>query len=657
MREPAAVFLAAAALGLAGAAPGVTTGDAGELAAASAVLGVAHAPGYPLYALSARAFGLLLPFGAWTWRLNAFSAVLGAAALALFAAALRRWGFSPAARLGATAVLGLAPAWRGASSVTEVFALHAFCACLLLWLASSERVLDDGPAACLGLVFGLSLANHQTMALVLPALLFLGAARPRALACAALGAAAGFALYAYLPLRAAASPPLDWGHATTPSAFLHVLLRRDYGSFALTTDGAGAFGLPELARQLWRGLAALGPVAAPLALAGAVLWPRPSRLPLAVPAAWLLLAGPGFLLLGRPGFDAQTAGALERFSVLPLVGAALLAAGAFERLRLAAPVLAAAAFFVAPPAGARGDFLAHDYGRALLNALPPGATFVMDGGDDTFYSLAALKWAHGLRPDLALADRGGVVFPGFYGADFRRLPRALKEERRRVVEAPLAEAGRLWYSTLNPGLLPGRELVAGGLVRRPAPFPEAAALDETLAVRPGASGAYRDRALAAFVPFSRGVAALDRDRADEAVSWLALVGETAPEALWVPPAVSYALGVAGWRALKAGDHALAERAYRAAAALDAGSAEACTNLGALLDQTGRRDEAEAWYREGARRDPRSARPWAALGALEWARGRYDRAAEAFSAAARLEPGQPAHAGWADAARRKAGGVR
>ena len=87
-------------------------------------------------------------------------------------------------------------------------------------------------------MFGLGLGLHQTLVLVLPALLLAGLGRkgrwPAALACAALGAAAGFALHLAVPLRALAGPPVDWGHATTPAAFWRLLLRRDYGTFALT---------------------------------------------------------------------------------------------------------------------------------------------------------------------------------------------------------------------------------------------------------------------------------------------------------------------------------------------------------------------------------------------------------------------------------------
>lgn len=658
MLEAGLVLLASFAFNLWRCAPGVTTGDAGELAAVSSVLGVAHAPGYPLYALAGKAFGVIMPFGAWTHRMNVLCALLGAGALSLLTDALRRNGFGRSARLGAAAVLGSATAFQVSTAVTEVFSLHVFLACLLLWVSSHENAVSDGGSAAVGLVFGLALGNHHTTILILPALLMIPGLRARSVFCAALGTVAGLSVYAYVPIRASASPPLDWGHATTLESFLHVLLRKDYGSLSLTTDGGGSAGLPELARQAARGVSFLGALPALLAAAGAALWPSLSRLPRRVALAWLLAAGPGFLMLGRPAWDAQTSGALERFALLPLVGAALLAAAALQRLGPLAPVAAAALAVagLASPASSRQDHLAHDYGRALLDTLPRDSVFVMDGGDDTFYSLSALRWAHGLRPDLTLHDRGGVVFPGLYGPDFRRLPREDKERRRREVEGPLAAAGRLWYSTLNMDLLPGRELAPAGLLRRPlAPgssFPEKAAIDEATAVRLGRGHDYRHRALAAFVPYSRGVAALHSGKLDDAVSWLSLAGELAPDALWLPPVAGYALGVAGYRAVLAKRYAAAEAAYRSWLDLRPDEAEPRVNLGVALERQGRGAEAESAYREAARRAPGDARPWAALGALEWSRGRWAEAAEAFEQAAARQPSEPSHAGWAAAARRK-----
>lgn len=679
MRESAALFAAFALLGIGQAAPSVTTGDAGEFAAVAATLSVAHAPGYPLFALLAKAFGTLLPLGSWAYRTNLLSALCGALALAAFADALRRFGAGRAARLGAAAVLGLSPQWREQSAVTEVFALHLLCAAALLWVvaAADERLLEPGPSAALGLLFGLGLGDHQTLALVLPALLLAGAARPgrwgRALPAAALGAAAGFSVHAVLPLRALKSPPLDWDHAADAAAFWRLLTRKDYGTLALTVDGGASAGADALAAQAWRSLrgmaAQLGPVGAALAVFGAAAWKRAGlRLSAASAGAWVLAAGPAFLMLGRPPFDAQTSSALERFHLLPLMGAGLFVAAGLEvltRLRPAAGAAAAlgAAAVLAPGAAAqsrRGDFLAHDYGRTILRELPPNAVLVMDGGDDTFYSLAFLQFAEGRRRDVALYDRGGVVFRDPYGPDFRRLPKDSKETRRREVEARWAQTGDLWYSTLNPRLLPGQPAAPAGLLRRPRPpgaaFPQAAALRETMPSprTERAADRYRDRALLAFDRFARGTDALARGDGATGVSWLRAAAEDGGGALWVKPAVSYALAVEGYDATQRRDWTAAERAYRAQSDLDPSRADPQTDLAVVLQRAGRLDEAEAAVREALRRDPRSARAWETLGVTLWFAGRFTPCADAYASAAALPGAAPDDAQWAARARGRAG---
>lgn len=681
MLEPLILFLVFAALGIYQAAPSVTTGDAGEFAAAAASWGVPHAPGYATWTALAKALGTALPFGDWAYRANLLSALCAAAALALLCDALRRWGAGRAARLGAVVILGLSPLWREQSAVAEAFAPLALFAAGLLWLiaAAGDRLLSPGPAAALGLVFGLGLGVHQTLVLVLPALLLAGRGKkgswPAALACAALGTVAGFALHLAIPLRALQSPPVDWGHAVTPSAFLRLLLRRDYGTFALTVEGARGFGPAELGSQLLRFVTgSLHGIGAPALLLAAVGLPGFLRaglsVPPSVPAAWLFCAGPLFLFLGRPGFDAQTSGALDRFYLLPLIGLAPFVVSGLTVIGARVPAFSAYAAVIAAismlpdalAASRRDDFLGHDYGRTILRALPVNALLVMDGGDDTFYSLMHLTVGSGLRPDVELRDRGGVVFPGGYGKDFRTLTKEAKEARRRDVEGRWSASGRLWYSTLNDNVLPGAALAPAGLLRRPlapkATFPEGRGLSETTAVRwtrAAAAARYRDRALAAFMPYQRGVEAFARGATAEGVSWVESAAALAPDALWVAPTAAYALGAAGFRAVERKDWDGAERAYRAGAALEPAKAEPMTNLGVALERAGKNAEAEAAFREAIRREPRSPRAWSALGARLWADSRWADAAGAFDSAAALDPSDARSAAWAAQARARATG--
>lgn len=679
MLEPLIIFLSFAALGIFQAAPSVTTGDAGEFAAAAASWGVPHAPGYATWTVLAKALGTALPLGDWAYRANVLSALCGAAALVLLCNALRRWGVPRAARVGAVVLLGLAPLWREQSAVAEAFSLLALSGAALLWIvaAAGERLLSPGPAAALGLVFGLGLGAHQTLVLVLPALLLAGkgleGSWARALAWAGLGTMLGFGVHLAIPLRAMAGPPVDWGHAVNGDAFLRLILRKDYGTFALTIEGAQELGAPGLWAQAWRFITSMyrgfGAIGILLAAVGALAWSRTEiKLKAGTAAMWVLAAGPGFLFLGRPGFDAQTAGALERFYLLPMMGLVPFLAAGFAVLGRRVPAFAVVAALMAGAAAMpegfaasrRTDFLEYDYGRAIMRTIPVNGILVMDGGDDTFYGLMFLKVASGLRPDVQLHDRGGVVFPGGYGADFRALEKNAKAARRLEVETRWYGTGRLWYSTLNDGLLPGVVLAPAGLLRRPVPtnakFAEGPALRETLVVRMDRGSIakrYRDRALAAFIPHQRGVEALARGDTDAGVSWFEVASMLAPDALWIRPTQAYALGMHGFHRVNARDYAGAERAYRLAAELEPHKAEPLTNLGVTLERKGRLEEAEAAFREGIRREPRSPLPHAALGARLWGAQRWAEAAAAFDAAAALAPSDDRSAAWADKARRRA----
>ena len=676
MREAALTFAAGFLLFAAGAAPSVTFGDAGEFAACAATLSLPHAPDYPFYTLAARAFGDLVPLGNWAYRTNLFSALCAALALAVLGDALRRLGLSRAARGAGLAALALTPLWRYSAGVTEVFALHwLLCACVLWLLARfEENACAPRAAAALGLVFGLGAAAHQTLALAAPAVLAQAwSRRPsaraagRAAATLLAFAALGFAIFAFLPLRGVKSPPLDWGHPVDLKRFVGVVLRRDYGSLSLTVEGrGGGDGASRLPAQLSRWAGATAAQAgwpllalAVLGLSGAL--PRGPRLAAAV---WVFCAGPLFLFLGDPPFDAQTSGALERFYGASWLGAVVLAAAGVDALgrrwRLAGAAAAAALALGPLRPGAwmsgweRGDLAAHDYGRAVQNSLPRGAALFMDGGDDTFYTQAFFAYAQRRREDLELHDRGGVVFKSAYG-DFRAVPRALKEPIRQAVERPLAQSGRLFYSTLNPSLLPGTTLEPWGLLRRPsrsaAPDLWAAypwRFDERLL-----RARYRDRALAAFYPAQRALARGARGDYASARGDLELALAWAPDALWVPSTVAYEAGVLGYEATQARRWADAEALYGVWAKAAPGMGEPRLNLGVVAERTGRTAAAEARYRQAIALEPDSSRARYSLGALLWAQKRWAESAEQLEAAHRLSPDEPSYARFAALARSRA----
>lgn len=190
--------LASALLVLAGyvftLAPTVTFWDAGELIAASKILGIPHPPGTPLFVLLAHVWGSIVPFGEFAWRLNLLTALFSSAAagcwfLVVHEALTRATREAPAAAArwfrtgGAMAAVVLAAftftAWQN-SNETEVYSVATFVAAAMAWLCLLWRRRRGSPASARILFLivylaGVSIGNHLLSLLAGPGvMLFIG---------------------------------------------------------------------------------------------------------------------------------------------------------------------------------------------------------------------------------------------------------------------------------------------------------------------------------------------------------------------------------------------------------------------------------------------------------------------------------------------------
>ncbi len=425
-------------------APGVVWAgagiDSGDLVAAVAVGGVPHPTGYPtlmLLGLAVRA----IPLGDLALRLNVLTALAAAGSmipLGLLAARLRpRAGTAlplPEAAAGAAVLIlyGLAPLVWSNAIVTEVYAL----ASLLLWSAlyaavraRAEKATSGRQArwaASAGVLLGLGVGAHLTVALGGPALaaVLLGH-RPRSreawrfAALAAVGFAAGCAVYVYLPIAAALDPPINWGAPTTPERFWAVVSGEIYrsrlgGSDVGTTAAKAAWLLGEPVRQLTWVLLPL------LAVGGASLTRR---------HGWVALAT-GWLAISALIVSALYSSRDDQVFVLPALAVAAVwsEVGVYEVGRLAAAggasarrvvaaviptVLITAAVIrgteLAPEVSMRHATHAAAFAHAALAQAETGSVLLTEDDRATF-PLWYARYAPGGRKDVTIVDRRLLQF-------------------------------------------------------------------------------------------------------------------------------------------------------------------------------------------------------------------------------------------------------
>lgn len=185
------------------------TGDTAKLQLVGAVWGTPHTSGYPTWTVLANLFHRLLPFGDPPAHANLLTALFSVAgSLCLFAAArLLGAGRWPAAALALS--MAWTPTLWSQSVRAEVYSLHYALMMAVVWLLLRWR--RDRQDLLLGLALALyafSFSNHLTAVCFGPAVLAFvllvesrALLRPKVVAGAAGGAAAGLGAYGYIVWR------------------------------------------------------------------------------------------------------------------------------------------------------------------------------------------------------------------------------------------------------------------------------------------------------------------------------------------------------------------------------------------------------------------------------------------------------------------------
>lgn len=233
--------------------PTVSFIDSGELAAVASMLGIAHPTGYPLFSILGRFVVMIIPIEQ-ILSLNGFAAVLVSGSLGIFyllaveileySGERKTNGTSILAALCGSMVLGFSTTVWAQSVSVEVYSLQ-LALILIFLLFFLKGIRPEHPQGTISphlvlaaYILGLAFTNHMTTLLVIPACLYLYATRfglrrsgLHLLARLAPFFFLGLSVYAYLPIRSAQQPPLDWGHPAEPERLLWHISGKQYRSW------------------------------------------------------------------------------------------------------------------------------------------------------------------------------------------------------------------------------------------------------------------------------------------------------------------------------------------------------------------------------------------------------------------------------------------
>ncbi len=258
---PWAIFAASFALLAMNTAPGVSFHDSGEFSLAIQSAGIPHPPGAPTWVVAGLILKSLLPALTGAKVANLLSALMGAVAMALSYKLVLRLASNDSEQVdqkGKYAVAALAPlTLLGVGAFLEQsFAAEQYTLLLAILFGIVHLSLDAvdpdssskakwKPYLGIGLLWGLAVGNHPsqvTLGLLALYVVFAGGkhfAWWKGMLCGLAGLIGGLSVFAYLPLRSAQNPVLDWGNPETVDRMMWSLQRKQWKGRSISEAPVG----------------------------------------------------------------------------------------------------------------------------------------------------------------------------------------------------------------------------------------------------------------------------------------------------------------------------------------------------------------------------------------------------------------------------------
>lgn len=430
--------------------PSVYGGDVGDLVTAAVVKGVAHPSGYPLFTLLGSLF-LLLPFDATpAWKVGLVSVCAASAGVVVMYFLLHSLLDKKILAMLGALTMGFSYLYWFYAELAEVFSLTALFILLMLFIAVRYvKTKKQKYILFLSFVFGLAVAHHEVLVLIIPTLLILVLSvnwriilNWRLLIACIFLTLFGFLPYLYVLFAASANPPLNWSDARTLPNVLRLILRQDYTwhPSELGNLYTRYLGVQIYFSDLW---IKLSPTVFLTMLVGMISMLFTSRKILFVALfVGFILTGPFYVVYGfTPPLTPFVHGVLERFYFLStlflliffpfgVLAIAQLISILLKKKSLASIMLLP--FFFVPlaffiynfPKTDLHDVWSGDYvGIDILSPLPEKSSIYLVG-DTAFFNTLYIRYARNIRSDINLIRLPPVA----YDTNYLQVEEQIKKE-------------------------------------------------------------------------------------------------------------------------------------------------------------------------------------------------------------------------------------
>jgi tetratricopeptide (TPR) repeat protein len=445
-------------------------GDSGELITASYVLGVPHAPGYPLYTLIGALFARLPIPGSIAFKVNLTSAIFEAATAAIVFAIIYLLTKRTLIALFGSLTLAFSYGFWFYAEFAETFPLNNFLASLiifflLLWYKTEKKFF----LFSLFFLLGLSLTNHHIIVLLFPAvLIFLILNKKRGdfffyrkqehryfdfrnIFIALILFLIPLSLYIYPVISAKfLNPPLNWDNPVNLENLIRLVSRADYGVFqsqalAVVEQPQGRIGQISIFFRFF--LADFTILGLPLLILSFIfLFVKDKKIFTFFSLAFLL-SGPIFLAYANfPVEGAFEYGVIERFTLMSfIIAITALSLGVFYisqligeffyKRKILRPVVRTylnigiqIVFLILPftlflQNSQRTDLSKNYWGKIFIedifSSVPHNSLFLIRG-DLVIFNSFYLQLVEGQRPDLKIVSLGLLPLDWYY---YQNLPR------------------------------------------------------------------------------------------------------------------------------------------------------------------------------------------------------------------------------------------